>query len=71
MEGLFFGILGFLIFALIWLIPLVLLINSNRTVGGVKVLWVFAFLFVSWFAWVVYILFVPRAKPTRRFTHMQ
>ena len=59
MEGLL-AILIFLFIGLVWLLPLVLLIKSDRTSGGQKVLWILIFLFISWFAWLAYILLVPK-----------
>lgn len=49
----------------VWFVPLVLLLMSDRTSGFRKVLWVLAFLFISWFAWVAYILLVPKREPAR------
>lgn len=58
-----FGLGVILVFALVWLTPLVLLILSKRTSGFRKFLWILAFLFVSWFAWLAYILLVPKYDP--------
>ena len=54
----------FLAFILLWVLPIVLLISSNMTSGGEKAAWILAFLFVSWFAWVFYLLLAPLKKPT-------
>ncbi|NGX17557.1 hypothetical protein [Wenzhouxiangella sp. XN24] len=43
----------------IWLLPIVIIIGSNRTTGGEKAAWVLAVIFVSWFAWVFYMLLAP------------
>jgi len=43
----------------IWLLPIVIIIASNRTTGGEKAAWVLAVIFVSWFAWVFYMLLAP------------
>ncbi|MBT1451245.1 PLDc N-terminal domain-containing protein [Glaciecola sp. XM2] len=58
MEAIF-GIFVFLIGAVIWLIPLLVIITSNRTSGGEKAAWILAVIFVSWFAWVFYWLLAP------------
>jgi len=70
MEGLV-AIVLFLVIGLVWLIPLVMLIKSDRTSGGKKVLWVLVFLFISWFAWLAYILLVPKQQPTNSFSNIQ
>lgn len=57
----------FLSVCLVWFIPLIMLIKSDRTSGGTKFLWILVFLFVSWFAWLAYILLVPKQQPTNKF----
>jgi hypothetical protein len=46
-------------FFLIWLVPIILVAKSNRTQGGEKVAWVFLIIFVSWLAWIFYLLLAP------------
>lgn len=55
--------------ALVWLLPLFFLIVSKRTSGFRKFLWVLVFLFISWFAWLAYILLVPKSDP--RLEHLK
>ena len=43
----------------IWLLPIIIIIGSNRTTGGEKAAWVLAVIFVSWFAWIFYMLLAP------------
>jgi len=43
---------------------------SKRTSGGTKVLWLLAVLFISWFAWLAYILLVPKDQPIKRFANL-
>jgi hypothetical protein len=43
----------------VWLLPIIIIIGSNRTTGGEKAAWVLAVIFVSWFAWVFYMLLAP------------
>ncbi len=51
---------GFLIlFLIIWLLPIVLILKSDKTSGGEKLFWLLAVLFVSWFAWILYALLAP------------
>lgn len=49
--------------AVIWLIPIVLIAASDKTCGKEKVAWILAVIFVSWFAWVFYLLLAPLKKP--------
>jgi hypothetical protein len=52
--------LGALLLSLfIWLLPIVLIVRSEKTGGAEKLLWVLAVLFVSWFAWIFYVIFAP------------
>jgi len=50
---------------LVWLLPLFVIISSRKTGGGEKLAWVLAVLFVSWFAWVFYMLLAPIKNPRR------
>ena len=63
MEGPELNLLIFLggIF-LVWLLPILLIVGSDKTTGGEKLAWVLAILFVSWFAWVFYLLLAPVKK---------
>ena len=47
------------VIALIWLLPLLLIISSKKTTGGEKIAWLLAMFFISWFAWIFYILLAP------------
>ncbi len=47
------------VFLLIWLIPFILVVKSTKTNGSEKLGWLFAMLFISWFAWVLYLLWAP------------
>ena len=57
MMGAGFG--GMLVFLIIWLLPIILIAKSNRTQGGEKAAWILAIIFVSWLAWVFYLLLAP------------
>ncbi|MES9868193.1 MAG: hypothetical protein ABW090_04490 [Sedimenticola sp.] len=47
------------LFLLIWLLPIILILKSGKTSGGEKLLWLLAVLFISWFAWIFYLLLAP------------
>jgi len=47
------------VIAFIWLLPLLSIIGSSKTTGGEKLAWILAVLFISWFAWVFYLLIAP------------
>lgn len=44
---------------LIWLLPILIILNSDRTTGGEKAAWILAIIFLSWFAWIFYFLLAP------------
>ena len=46
-------------FVFIWLLPIAIIVRSSKTTGGEKFAWVLAVIFVSWFAWVFYMLLAP------------
>jgi uncharacterized membrane protein len=50
---------------LIWIIPIILIARSNRTTGKEKIFWLLVVLFISWFAWVFYMLLAPLKEKTR------
>ena len=54
-----FGLFFCIIAAIVWLIPLVAILLSSRTSGGEKVAWLLAVVFISWFAWIFYLLLAP------------
>ncbi|MEJ2088640.1 MAG: hypothetical protein P8Y69_09245 [Gammaproteobacteria bacterium] len=47
----------------IWLLPIVLIALSDKTDGKEKVAWILAVIFISWFAWVFYLLLAPLKQP--------
>ena len=59
----------FLFWVIIWLVPVVLVATSNRTQGGEKVAWVLAIIFISWFAWIFYLLLAPLKSPPPSYRH--
>ena len=59
------GLIMLAVLALIWLLPLMTIVSSNKTTGGEKVAWLIAMFFISWFAWMFYILLAPIKKKKR------
>ena len=45
-----------------WLLPILIIISSRKTTGGEKIAWLLAVLFISWFAWIFYMLLAPIKK---------
>lgn len=48
---------------IIWLLPILIIAVSDRTTGPEKVAWIFAIIFLSWFAWIFYFLLAPISRP--------
>lgn len=46
----------------VWLLPILIIISSGKTTGGEKLAWVLLVFFVSWFAWIFYLLLAPTKK---------
>jgi hypothetical protein len=63
--GSMFALLIGLLCLLIWLLPIILIAGSDRTEGKEKVAWILAVIFISWFAWVFYLLLAPLKRPPR------
>lgn len=51
---------------LLWLLPILIIANSDKTTGGEKFCWILALVFLSWFAWVFYFFLAP-IKPRPRY----
>lgn len=56
-AGLLLIILGLAAFC--WALPILIIIGSNKTTSSEKLAWIIAVLFISWFAWIFYILLAP------------
>jgi hypothetical protein len=50
----------------LWLLPILIIANSDKTTGGEKFAWILAIIFLSWFAWIFYFLLAP-LKPRPRY----
>lgn len=60
MEILGIGLLLFLgLVAFLYILPILIIAMSNRTSGGEKLAWILAVIFISWFAWIFYMLLAP------------
>ncbi len=63
MDGSAIAILIILtIVGLIWFVPLVVILSSKKTTGSEKLAWILAVLFISWFAFIFYLLLAPVKK---------
>jgi hypothetical protein len=49
----------------VWLLPILIIISSSKTTGGEKLAWALAVIFVSWFAWIFYMLLAPIKNKNR------
>ncbi|WP_444996942.1 hypothetical protein [Aliikangiella sp. IMCC44359] len=48
-----------LIVLIVWFLPFIIVIKSDKTTGGEKLAWLLALFFVSWFVWIFYALLAP------------
>ena len=55
---LFWGIIALII----WLLPVIIILSSKKTSGTEKLAWILAVIFISWFAWIFYLLLAPVKK---------
>ncbi|MES2606860.1 MAG: PLDc N-terminal domain-containing protein [Pseudomonadota bacterium] len=60
------GVLAVLACVFLWLLPILIIANSDKTSGGEKAAWILAIIFLSWFAWIFYFLLAP-IKPRRSY----
>jgi hypothetical protein len=47
---------------LLWFLPFVLILFSDRASGGEKIAWILLMIFFSWFAWIFYFLLAPISR---------
>ena len=47
---------------LIWFLPFVMIMVSDRASGGEKLAWILLMIFFSWFAWIFYFLLAPVSR---------
>lgn len=43
----------------VWLLPFIDIISSGKTSGKEKLAWLLSVIFISWFAWIFYLLLAP------------
>jgi hypothetical protein len=53
------GVFGILLLALIWWLPVILILRSKKTSGAEKLVWILLIFFFSWFSWLLYLLIAP------------
>jgi len=51
----------------IWLLPFLIIGFSTKTDGKEKLAWILAVIFISWFAWIFYVLLAPLKRRTESF----
>jgi hypothetical protein len=67
MQTLFgLGLFGLLLVAVIWWLPVILILRSDRTSGLEKLIWVLLIFFFSWFVWILYLLVAPVEEKLNR-----
>lgn len=60
------GVAGLLLVAIIWWLPVVLILRSKKTNGAEKLVWVLLIFFFSWFSWLLYLLIAPVGEKPQR-----
>lgn len=55
--GLGFGVL--ILIAILWWLPIIFILRSDKTHGGEKLFWLLLIFFFSWFSWLLYALLAP------------
>lgn len=55
------GGIGLLILAILWWLPVILILRSDKTSGVEKLIWVLLIIFFSWFSWIAYLIVAPVA----------
>lgn len=56
---------------LIWVLPILIIANSDKVSGGEKLAWILAIIFLSWFACVFYFLLAPLKREANRSEYTQ
>ena len=60
--GALFAFTVFIICAAVWLLPIILIAASDKTSGREKLAWILAVIFITWFAWIFYMLLAPVSR---------
>jgi len=61
-DSVAFPLLLVLFIGFIWFLPFLSILFSKKVGGTEKLAWILAVLFISWFAWVFYLLLAPLKK---------
>jgi uncharacterized protein with PQ loop repeat len=64
-SGLGMGIGFVVLLAIVWLLPVILILRSEKTNGAEKLVWVLLIFFFSWFSWLLYVLLAPIGQQQR------
>src|SRR5688572_29672093 len=64
------GVVIFLACVFLWVLPILIIANSDKTTGGEKLAWILAIICLSWFAWIFYFLLAP-VKPRQRYSYYE
>ena len=62
MTGEFFIATLILLPFIIWILPVILIAISARASARERLAWVLLVVFISWFAWIFYLIFAPVRK---------
>lgn len=62
MEAISFSFFVLFAIAFVWFLPFIIILGSKKTSGSEKLAWILAVIFISWFAWIFYILLAPIKK---------
>ncbi len=60
------GMIGIFMAALIWWLPIILILSSDKTGGTEKLIWILLIFFFSWFSWLIYLFIAPVAQANKR-----
>ena len=53
------GVGMMLAIAIIWWLPIILILTSSKTSGVEKLIWLALMFFFSWFSWILYMFLAP------------
>jgi hypothetical protein len=56
--------------AIIWFLPILIILCSDKTTGAEKLAWILAIVFLSWFAWIFYFLLAPIKPRDEPYGHL-
>ncbi len=53
------GFISILIAVIIWWLPVIFILKSDKTSGAEKFVWILLIFLFSWFSWILYALLAP------------